>query len=142
MYALVVNNEQELLELAESKGLKIVPIDDFCISEKKQKSFKIYTFLISMGIKPHYDGFKYLLYILENNLDCEKKITKTLYPIVAKHFKTKPTNVERGIRNAIECALNDMDITEKYLELFGSFEDHPSNHQFLQGCKYYFSYLK
>ncbi len=36
--------------------------------------------------------------------DCINRITKQLYPDVAKKFKTTPSKVERAIRHAIDVA--------------------------------------
>lgn len=138
MYAIIVKDEQELRRLAGEKGFKIVHIEDVCRTEniKEQKSFSVSEFLLTLGIRPHIKGFKYLTYIFEQNINPEYGITKHVYPVTAKHFKTTPSRVERSIRHAIETAIYPEN-SDIYSRLFGVFDYHPTNAQFISGCKNY-----
>ena len=49
------------------------------------------------------DFFAEMVY---NNIEILGSITKVLYPVVAKKFKTTSSRVERAIRHAIEVAWN------------------------------------
>ena len=144
MYAIVVENEKELLEFAKEKGLKIVRLEnkttENSITPEKinSDSSRVQEFLFSLGIRPHIKGFRYLRYILENDIDSSHgQITKALYPTVAKAFNTTSSRVERAIRHAIETAIDEPEIIEMYEKLFGRFQYNPTNHQFIEGCKIY-----
>ena len=62
------------------------------------------------------------------------RITKELYPTIAKHFGTSASKVERAIRHAIEVAWNRGRI-EALDEAFGrnvcSLDDKPTNGEFI-----------
>lgn len=51
--------------------------------------------------------------------DCIHTITRTLYPAVAKKFKTTVSRVERAIRHAIETSFNNLDPDTMY-DIFGN----------------------
>jgi len=140
MYIIVTENEKEVLELLKKKNIKVMAIEEnrLNISEVTNNSYKnISEFLLALGIKPHIKGFKYLEYIFENKLNYSAGITKVLYPTVADAFDTTPSRVERAIRHAIETAITNASVCELYTKLFGNFENTPTNHQFIEGCKVY-----
>lgn len=140
MYAIVVNSEEELLEVAKKHGLKVVVLEEGFEMPKEENvdcSCNINEFLLSLGIRPHIKGFRYLKYIFENDLNCDNDITTVLYPTIAKAFNTTPSRVERAIRHAIETALYSSSMSNLYAQLFGQFGEKPTNHQFLVGCKLY-----
>lgn len=63
--------------------------------------------LQEFGIPQHLKGYRFLreaIAMAHNDIEVLDKITKLLYPVIADHFKTTPSRVERGIRNAIEVA--------------------------------------
>lgn len=60
--------------------------------------------LISLGISRTYAGFHQLAYAVDvatQNEDALLRVTKDLYPVVAKHFNTSPDCIERNIRTVI-----------------------------------------
>lgn len=60
-----------------------------------------------IGVPAHIKGYQYLreaIIIVVNNVDTISQITKTLYPDIARKYKTTPSRVERAIRHAIEVA--------------------------------------
>ena len=141
MYAIVVNDEKELLKFAKEKGLKVFKLEngDFdnldSVNVKPSPAYtNISEFLFSLGLKPHIKGFKYLKYIFENGLTCEGGITKVLYPKIAVAFDTTPSRVERAIRHSIESVVYDHKLLNKYFEMFGNFDSCPTNLQFIEGC--------
>ena len=55
----------------------------------------------------HIKGYQYLreaIIMVVNDIEVINQITKSLYPQIAKRFKTTPSRVERAIRHAIEVA--------------------------------------
>lgn len=74
------------------------------------------------GVPNHIKGYEYLGEAIE--LVCKDReqihlITKSLYPSIAKKFKTTPSRVERAIRHSIETAFNNLDANTIY-DLFGN----------------------
>lgn len=74
-----------------------------------------------MGVPAHIKGYLYLreaISMVYNEVDLLGAITKSLYPRIAKKYKTTPSRVERAIRHAIEVAWSrgNMDSIRK---LFG-----------------------
>lgn len=146
MYAIIAKNEKDLLEFAKKKGFKIIPLDKDSIIEPakfedEKSNVKVHEFLAYLGIRPHIKGYDYLKFIFENELDCNDSITTVLYPKIAEHFNTTPSSVERAIRHAIETAIYSSTVAELYTKMFGPFDEHPSNHQFLKGVQIYLSKL-
>ena len=83
---------------------------------------KITNIFITVGIPAHIKGYQFL------------RITKRLYPEVARRFDTSPSKVERAIRHAIEVAWNRGKI-ENINNLFGvrvySHNEKPTNGEFI-----------
>ncbi len=82
-----------------------------------------------LGYNPSHKGYQYLLetiYIL-NNLDnyFDDNLSKDIYPMVAKKFKTTPLNVKYNIRNATEamCYYCKQSKLQQYLGI--DFEEKP-----------------
>lgn len=66
-----------------------------------------------VGIPAHIKGYHYLrtaIMLSVNNDDMINRITKLLYPTVAKRYQTTSSRVERAIRHAIEIAWDRGDI--------------------------------
>lgn len=62
---------------------------------------------LTIGIPAHIKGFQYLrvgVSMVIGNPDMINRITKELYPSIATSFNASTSNVERGIRHAIEIA--------------------------------------
>ena len=60
-----------------------------------------------VGVPAHIKGYQYLreaIMMVVNDIDVINQITKSLYPQIAKKYKTTPSRVERAIRHAIEVA--------------------------------------
>ena len=68
------------------------------------------------------------------NSDIMNRITKELYPGIAKKFNTTPSKVERAIRHAIDVAWNRGKV-ENINQLFGYVvydeNDKPTNGEFI-----------
>ncbi|TWT09160.1 sporulation transcription factor Spo0A [Planomicrobium sp. CPCC 101079] len=106
-------------------------------TEKKQRDELINNFIKEIGIPPHLKGYAYLkeaVSLVLDDPDMLNKVTKLLYPGVAKKFDTTPPRVERSIRNAIEIAWSNNE-TKQLSKIFGYSEEHleakPPNSQFI-----------
>lgn len=67
------------------------------------------SLFLTIGIPAHIKGYQYLRYGIKmviDQPDVINRITKELYPSIAKHFGTSASKVERAIRHAIEVAWN------------------------------------
>ena len=70
---------------------------------------KISEIFISIGIPPHIKGYAYLREGIKMMIESPyiiNRVTKELYPSIAKKFSTSASKVERAIRHAIEVAWN------------------------------------
>ena len=66
--------------------------------------------LHEVGIPPHIKGYQYLrtaILLAIKDVTVMYRVTKVLYPMVAKMYDTTPSRVERAIRHAIELAWNN-----------------------------------
>lgn len=109
-----------------NKGLSKEPID-----------YKVTNMIHDLGVPAHIKGYKYLreaIILAVENTDVLEAITKTLYPLLSKTFKTTPSRVERAIRHAIEVAWNRGD-TLCQVRIFGyslnSNKGKPTNSEFI-----------
>ena len=92
---------------------------------------------LSIGIPAHIKGYQYLReavrMVLEDR-DLLGRITKELYPGIARHFGTSASKVERAMRHAIEVAWSRGRL-ESVNRLYGykvfSAEDKPTNGEFI-----------
>ena len=98
---------------------------------------KISNLFLGMGIPAHIKGYHYLregIRLVYNDPDLINRITKELYPGIAKRFDTSPSKVERAIRHAIEVAWTRGKI-ENLNALFGyniyGKNDKPTNGEFI-----------
>lgn len=95
----------------------------------------IMIMLKSLGVSAWLKGYRYLkeavLYVIKNN-DYDIRITKEVYPYIAKRYKTKTVCVERSIRHAITQMWLTSD-TQIQRSLFGrAYPDKvPSNKEFI-----------
>ncbi len=68
---------------------------------------QVTNLFLTLGIPAHIKGYQYLreavLMVAENH-DVINRITKELYPGVARRFETSASKVERAMRHAIEVA--------------------------------------
>jgi two-component system response regulator (stage 0 sporulation protein A) len=67
----------------------------------------ITSIIHDIGVPAHIKGYQYLreaITMVYNNFEILGGITKVLYPLIADHYKTTPSRVERAIRHAIEVA--------------------------------------
>lgn len=92
---------------------------------------------LTIGIPAHIKGYQYLRHgikLVIEQPDMINRITKELYPSIAKHFGTSASKVERAIRHAIEVAWNRGRV-DTLNRAFGcrvcTPEDKPTNGEFI-----------
>ena len=81
----------------------------------------ITNIMLDIGVPAHLKGYHYLrdaILISGRDIEAVGSITKLLYPVIAKRFKTSSQKVERAIRNAIEVSW-DRGNAETFEEMFG-----------------------
>ncbi|MGM9971726.1 MAG: sporulation transcription factor Spo0A [Anaeroplasmataceae bacterium] len=87
-------------------------VESFNLHEEKNEinlDQEITSLLHEIGVPAHIKGYMYLresITMVYNNIDILGSITKVLYPMVAKKYKTTSSRVERAIRHSIEVAWN------------------------------------
>ena len=98
---------------------------------------KITSIFLMIGIPAHIKGYHFLREAIRTVIDTPEiinKITKELYPGIAKKFETSSSKVERAIRHAIEVAWTRGKI-ENLNSIFGyniySSNDKPTNGEFI-----------
>ncbi len=98
---------------------------------------RLSSLFLTIGIPAHIKGYQFLRQGVKMVVDCPdviNRITKELYPGIAKHFGTSASKVERAIRHAIEVAWNRGRI-DTLNGLFGckvcTPEDKPTNGEFI-----------
>ena len=77
---------------------------------KRHEGLKI--IFLSLGIPAHIKGYQFLreaIKLVIEQPDRINRITKELYPAVAKLYRCEPKNVERSIRSAIDSAWKKRD---------------------------------
>ena len=108
-------------ETSNPQPLKTVPTaqnanSNFAGAELETQVTKV---IHQIGVPAHIKGYQYLrtaILMTINDNDIINSVTKTLYPSVAKQYKTTSSRVERAIRHAIEVAWDrgDVDTLNSY----------------------------
>ena len=98
---------------------------------------RITSIFLMIGIPAHIKGYHYLreaVRMVYFRPELINRITKELYPNIAKHFQTTASKVERAIRHAIEVAWSRGRI-ENINQVFGfniyNKNDKPTNGEFI-----------
>ena len=76
-------------------------------SQRKIIFENVTKILHDIGIPAKLQGYTYLreaIVIVSQDITLLRGITKYLYPNLAEKFKSKPSQIERGMRHAIEVA--------------------------------------
>lgn len=93
--------EKRAIEILETSNKKINDIEDL--------ELKTSELLHNLGVPSQIKGYQYLregILMLYQNNSLIGKITRSLYPEIAKRHDTTPSRVERAIRHAIEVSWN------------------------------------
>lgn len=93
--------------------------------------------LHEVGIPAHIKGYNYLRTGIEEmyySTDLHGRITKELYPLIARRYSTTSSRVERAIRHAIEVAWNRGNV-DSIDDIFGytinAYKAKPTNSEFI-----------
>ncbi|MBQ8299702.1 MAG: sporulation transcription factor Spo0A [Clostridia bacterium] len=90
-----------------------------------------------VGVPAHIKGYQYIreaITIAVKDMEVINSITKQLYPMLARKFKTTPSRVERAIRHAIEVAWTrgQMDVNNSMFgNTIASSKGKPTNSEFI-----------
>ena len=77
--------------------------------------------MLDIGVPAHLKGYHYLrdaILLSGRDMEVVSSVTKLLYPVIARHFRTTDQKVERAIRNAIEVSWQRGN-ADTFRELFG-----------------------
>ncbi len=109
----------------------VVPTGEISIDEKVTNIF------LSIGIPAHIKGYAYLreaVRMVVEDHDVINRITKELYPGIARRFSTTASKVERAMRHAIEVAWSRGRL-DSVNRIYGykvfSADDKPTNGEFI-----------
>ena len=98
---------------------------------------RLSNIFLSLGIPAHIKGYQFLreaVKLVLDNPDSINRITKELYPTIARRFGTSASKVERAIRHAIEVGWSRGRV-ESLNRAFGcrvaTPEDKPTNGEFI-----------
>jgi two-component system response regulator (stage 0 sporulation protein A) len=86
--------------------------------------------LLIIGIPEHIKGYNYLyeaVKIVARSHNSVNRITKELYPMIAKSFGTRPSCVERAIRYAIHIAWTEGQMSHVFYDYTYNNRKKPSN---------------
>ena len=117
-------NEEENKEVSSKKDYEIQIVQE------------VTNIIQNMGICANIKGYQYLreaIVLCYKDHEYIDVLTKGLYPEVAKKYKTTPSNVERGIRHAIEMAWKKRDkgVFKEYFSYTSMNSKRPSNGKFI-----------
>ena len=126
---------ERILAVAREDSLETVRADS--APEEAQMGDKVANIFLMLGIPAHIKGYQYLregVKMVMGNHDVINRITKELYPGVARRCQTTPSKVERAIRHAINVAWSRGRV-DSVNRLFGceifSEHDRPTNGEFI-----------
>ena len=124
-------------ELTSNKAIADVQQSPVAGERSKNLEEKITDIFLLIGIPAHIKGYHFLreaIKMVVKNGEVINRITKELYPGIAKKFKTTPCKVERAIRHAIDVAWSRGKV-ENINQLFGYVvydkNDKPTNGEFI-----------
>ena len=126
---------QRCIEIAQRSGAAVEYEDGRM--EPKSDDERVANLFMAMGIPAHIKGYLYLREAVKMVMEDHgliNRITKELYPGVAKRHATSASKVERAMRHAIEVAWNRgrIENTNKLLgyQVFSQ-NDKPTNGEFI-----------
>lgn len=103
--------------LADTKRRNIMITEKSTLETERYMS----QFMLELGIPAHLKGYYYLreaVMLSASDMELVGSVTKLLYPVIARTYKTTLSRVERAIRNAIEVSW-ERGNPEVFEELFG-----------------------
>ena len=131
---------EQLRTLAQDGALPApapIPLDPPSTYARWSPDERVANLFLSIGIPAHVKGYQYLreaVRMVIDNHDVINRITKELYPGIARRYGTSSSKVERAMRHAIEVAWNRgrLESTNQMLgvKLFSE-RDKPTNGEFI-----------
>ena len=128
---------ERILEVAREQGASILAPSAPAEPAEESVDERITNLFLTLGIPAHIKGYQYLReavrMVLENH-DVINRITKELYPGIARKFDTSASKVERAMRHAIEVAWTRgrLDaVNQMYGYRVFAREDKPTNGEFI-----------
>ena len=100
---------------------------DISTSNDTELERYITEIMLDIGVPAHLKGYYYLrdaIMMTGRDVEVVTSVTKLMYPVIARHFKTTDQKVERAIRNAIEVSWMRGN-TQTFSRLFGYFPNRP-----------------
>lgn len=104
----------------------------------------MYDFMKELGIPANLKGYNYLVEAIQMLLNDPKMyegaITKSLYPEIAKKYKTTSNRVERAMRHCIEVSADraGVDVMDKIFGMtVSAYRGKPTNSEFIYGAARY-----
>ena len=100
---------------------------------------EVYGIIRKLGATSKYKGYYYVADAVEMAQGIHErpvKVTKDIYPIIARKYKSTPSNVEHNIRTLVNlCWMNHKDTLQ---EIAGcTMSDKPTNSEFIDILVYY-----
>ena len=103
---------------------------------------RIYECLKDIGMPFRYRGYQYVceaLKLLSIDETYIHSLTKRLYPDIGKMFNAPCSSIERAMRYAIQCTIDNMH-TEIFFKYFGTGVKNMTISEFLCGVHTYLKY--
>lgn len=105
---------------------------------------EVYGLIRSLGATSKYKGYYFVAEAVKMSMEIQErpmKITKDVYPILAKKFKSTPSNIEHNIRTLVNiCWITHRDVME---EIAGyTLEYRPTNSEFVDILAYHLCKVK
>ena len=99
----------------------------------------VYGVIRKLGATSKYKGYYYVAEAVMMSMELQVKVTKDIYPVIARKYKSTPSNVEHNIRTLVNlCWMNHKDTLE---EMAGcTMADKPTNSEFIDILVYYLRY--
>ena len=128
---------ERILEVAREQPASILAASEPAQGAEESVDEQITNLFLTLGIPAHIKGYQYLReavrMVLENH-DVINRITKELYPGIARRFDTSASKVERAMRHAIGVAWTRGRL-ETVNQMYGynvfRREDKPTNGEFI-----------
>ena len=100
---------------------------------------KVYRLIRQLGMTSKYKGYYYVAEAVMMSMELQDypiKITKDIYPLLAKKFKSTPVNIEHDIRTIVNVCWENH--RERLEEIAGyPLEYRPTNSEFVDMIAFY-----
>ena len=92
--------------------------------------------LLELGVPANIIGYHYLrtaVLLAMTDMDIVNSVTKQLYPMLAKRYKTTSERIERSMRHGIEVAWNrgKKEVEQRYFGYTSADDERPTNSEFV-----------